>query len=465
MLDLTLPCSDEKALRGARGPVLVLGTARDAAAWDAPEVTRSRPRGQTTVRVGDRELARLVSRDVACSLRLTIAGLDWSLAGDGKPLGSGEAAASGRSDRPVHAARPARATGGAVTVQPVTQDTDPSGRQTLFRILAFLSVAAAMLAVVPWPRTRPKGIRVARPHVAAQDLVVASCLAIYWVLAPLQDDDGWVRARQTNSLVSGGFSSYYQQHGVNLPLITWFGWLQRFAVAHTGSLVVDRLPSIAILAATWILSRACLRSLLGRGPSLGDVAWWSAAAAFALGTAAFGMTLRPEPAIALLGTAVLACCIRYVRAPSLLPVAAALLMSGAALTIHHSGAVAASPLLVCVPRIYGNAKRGIGSSPLALLGVFLTGAAWTAFLEFLDSDIDDRRNSIAEIRLTDTQRHPGPLRRARPVPKTLRSGGHSDPARVRGPLVLVVAVAILGRFWRRTLLEKRSHRSPSASCS
>ena len=55
------------------------------------------------------------------------------------------------------------------------------------------------------------------------------------------------------------------------------------------------------------------------------------------------MTLRPEPTIPVLGTAVLACCIRYVRAPSLLPVAAALLMSGAALTIHHSGAVFPAP--------------------------------------------------------------------------------------------------------------------------
>ena len=160
-----------------------------------------------------------------------------------------------------------------VTEQPVTQDTAPTGRQTLFRILAVLSVAAAVVATVPWPRTRPQGLRIARPHVSAQDLVVASCLAIYWVLAPIQDDDGWVRARQTNSLVSGGFSSYYQQYGVNLPLITWFEWLQRSVVAHTGSLVLDRLPSIAILAATWILGRACLWQpprQVGE-PSRGDV--------------------------------------------------------------------------------------------------------------------------------------------------------------------------------------------------
>ena len=450
-IEAQVPCGRERSLVGARNPVVLLATARDPVAAHALVVTRSER--QTVVRVGESTLARLASRNAGCSLRVHVSGADWSVARGSDALASGTLTRLVGVTGLYTQLELRDGPGLRVAVRPYPQDTHPSGRQTVLRMVSALSIGLAVLSLAPvrFPRRRRPRPRV--PRVALQDLVVGACLALYWVLAPLQDDDGWVRARQTNSLLSGGFSSYYQHLGVNLPLITWFEWLQRFAVANTGSLVLNRLPSIAILAATWLLARACLRRLLRREPSRRDVAWWSAAATFVLGAVAFGITLRPEPAIALLATAVLACCIRYVRVPGPLPLMAAVLMSGAAITIHHSGAVAASALLVCLPRVYADTRKRIGASPLALLGIAVTGLAWTALLAFLDSDFHDRRESIEIIRETDPSSGQGPFRELVRYGRLLDLGGTPIRREFVGLLVLVVVAAILDRFWRRNLLE------------
>ena len=181
--------------------------------------------------------------------------------------------------------------------------------------------------------------------------------AVWWLLAPLQVDDGWVRGRQVNSLVSGGFSNYYDDYGANLPLATWYEWIQHFVITGTDSLGVHRLFSSVFVVATWFGARWCLVELTGRRPSRSDAAWWVAAAVFGIGATAFGMTLRPEPAIALMAVAVLACCIRYLRAAAAGPLVVAMLLVGLALTIHPAGAVALAPLFVCLPRVIGDARR------------------------------------------------------------------------------------------------------------
>ena len=119
--------------------------------------------------------------------------------------------------------------------------------------------------------------------------------AVWWLLAPLQVDDGWVRGRQVNSLVSGGFSNYYDDYGANLPLATWYEWVQHFVMTGTDSLAVHRLFSAVFVVATWFVARWCLVELTGRRPSRSDATWWVAAAVFGIGATAFGMTLRPEP--------------------------------------------------------------------------------------------------------------------------------------------------------------------------
>ena len=56
-------------------------------------------------------------------------------------------------------------------------------------------------------------------------------------------------------------SSYYEHWGTNLPLAAWFEWAQHLVVAHTASLAIDRAPTVVLLAATWVVTRRCLRRL------------------------------------------------------------------------------------------------------------------------------------------------------------------------------------------------------------
>ena len=141
----------------------------------------------------------------------------------------------------------------AVTVRPYAQDTHPSTKQTLLRLLAVALLTAALTVVFqPW-RWRWRRIRRYRgERPSAQDGAVLGVTAAWWLLAPLQVDDGWVRGRQVNSLVSGGFSNYYDDYGANLPLATWYEWIQHFVMTGTDSLGVHRLLSLAFVVATWL---------------------------------------------------------------------------------------------------------------------------------------------------------------------------------------------------------------------
>ena len=130
----------------------------------------------------------------------------------------------------------------AVTVRPYAQDTHPSTRQTLLRALAgALLVAALAVLFQPWHWRRRTTRRYRGTRPSAQDGVVLGVAAVWWLLAPLQVDDGWVQGRQVNSLVSGGFSNYYDDYGANIPLATWYEWVQHFVLTGTASLGVHRL--------------------------------------------------------------------------------------------------------------------------------------------------------------------------------------------------------------------------------
>ena len=449
--DATIPCGAHGTVDEAGDPVLVLSTTRDVLLWNGLAVTRSPVEHVTVVRAGYQELGRIEDAGPQCSFEVRFTGRSWVIDRDGKTV------ASGTIDNPLGVnglltqldlhERP----GLHVSVEPIAQDTSPSASQVVLQIVAALLVVTGILVTL-----EPRGRRRERrqlPRPAAQDAFVAVVLVAYWVLAPLQDDDGWVRARQANSLVSGGFSSYFQHGGVNLPFITWFEWVQHFAVAHSGSILLNRLPTVAILAATWLVCRHCLSQLVGRGPGARDGAWWAAAAVFSLGAAAFGITLRPEPPIALLAAAVLACCLRYIAAPSLPPLLGAVLLSGSAIAIHPSGVIALAPLLGTVPRIVATLRQRL--LPAAgVLGVVLVGLGWMLLLLFLDSDLAHRQDSITTIQEGDASESQGPWRELDRYRRVLQLGSTPLRREFVAILLLTVAVALLGRLWRRSLAEK-----------
>jgi hypothetical protein len=458
--DATLPCGGPLAtLPGTGRRVVLLATARDPGTNHALGVTRSRASGPTSVRIGRTVIAEVpAGAGESCRLRVHLDGTTWSVQLPDATSRRGELGSPPQIFGLVTEVDLSSEPALAVTVRPYAQDTHPSTRQTFLRVLAGALLIAALAVVFrPW-RWRWGHIRrcgAARP--TAQDGVVVGVTAGWWLLAPLQVDDGWVRGRQLNSLVSGGFSNYYDDYGANLPLATWYEWIQHFVMTGTDSLAVHRLFPLACVVATWFVARWCLVELSGRRPSRTDMTWWVAAAVFAIGATAFGMTLRGEPTIALLVVAVLACCIRYLQTAGTAPLMVAVLLSGTALTIHPSGAVALSPLFVCLPRVVGDARRRSGITVVELAAVASVGMAWATLLAVVDFDLSAREDSIA---LIQDAGHSSGIVQENERYEALWQWGASPPRReLVALLVLSAAIAFVAWRRKRDLLE----RLPSAS--
>ena len=121
----------------------------------------------------------------------------------------------------------------------------------------------------------------------------------------------WVLARQSGFRYSRGFSNYYDALGTNLPNGYWLEWLQHWIVQSSSVLLVLRVPALLCLFMIWVLCRWTLHRTLRAIEADGRGAVWATATAFLAGALAWGMTLRPEPIIALLVTGVLACVVAF----------------------------------------------------------------------------------------------------------------------------------------------------------
>jgi hypothetical protein len=450
-IDARVPCGGLSTVPGTGRSVILLATARDAVEWGGLEVVQSRPDHEVVVRVGRTRLARFSPRtgDPACTFHIEFDGSSWAITGAGGRTVDGSLASPPNvyglmTQLDLRRRQPLR-----VTIDPIPQDTRASGRQTVLRILAVvLLVAAVALAVTPSLRRRRFHPR--RASFAAQDLAVSLVLAAWWLLAPLQDDDGWVRARQTNYLASGGFSNYFKDWGANLPMAAWIEWLQHFLVANTTGLAVARLPALATLVVMWFVCRWCVARLTGTRPTRDSLVWWSTALAFLVGATAFGMTLRAEPLIALLTVGVLACCLAYTRRPSIDVLMLGVLLAAIASTTYPSGVISVAPLVLCIPRAVRDAHARVGVSPLELASLLPTGAAAVLLLEFVDSDVEDFRQRLDLFRLSGS--HAKGISQEFDRYLHLSDAGASPLRRLFVALLFVSIMALLARVPRRPRL-------------
>ena len=231
----------------------------------------------------------------------------------------------------------------------------------------------------------------ARIHLA--DGVVAIVLVVWWVLAPVVWDDGFVLARERTFSASGGFSTYYSTFGVNLPLDYWVEWLHHLLAERTNVVLTLRLHALLALAVTWILCRWAFGRVTTTPPGRWDAALWGLASAFLVGALAWDMTIRPEPVTALLATGVAACAVRFVERETVAPLAIAALLVPLALTAHHTGVVSLAPVLAVSPRLVGWARSRLTT----FAGLVIAAVAWGVVLAFLGSDVGQR---LADARTT-----------------------------------------------------------------
>jgi hypothetical protein len=291
---------------------------------------------------------------------------------------------------------------GAPTIELVS--TIHATRTTTLQAVAWLGAAiAALLSLLlvtrsarggrPWPALI-RSLGDAATHARPIDAVVAVLLLAWWVLSPVFYDDGWVLVRQRNFADSGGFSAYYSSFGVNLPLDYWLEWVEHWLFQSTSSVLVLRLPALGALAATWVICRWILRRALASSGGHDRYALLALGAAFAVGAMAWGMTLRPEPVLALLVAGVLACTVRFAERETTGPPALAAVLVVLALAAHPAGIAALAPLAVAGPRLVRWARPRLA----IVATIVLASLSLLATLAVVGSDAEQRRADTQSLR-------------------------------------------------------------------
>jgi hypothetical protein len=221
----------------------------------------------------------------------------------------------------------------------------------------------------------------------AADMVVALSLLVWLFLAPAFYDDGWVQARESMFRTAGNFSIYYTTLASPLPLGYWVEWLHHWIAAATPNLLGLRIPAFVCALTVWVLCRwMASRS----GPGLGHVkpaSVWILCCAFLLGALAWGMTLRPEPVVAVLTTSVAALVLHFLQKESLASLALAAALVALALTAHTTGILVLAPLLAAAPQLFVWARAHLAETAI----FFAASASLAIVLMFVDSDMAQRR--------------------------------------------------------------------------
>jgi hypothetical protein len=287
----------------------------------------------------------------------------------------------------------------AMDVTTAVHDTRATVRQTVAWIVAVVALLAALVLVAGplrphrvWASTR-RGFEGAAWHADLADAVVVTVLVGWWILAPVVWDDGWVVARERTFSASGGFSTYYDALGVNLPLDYWVEWLHHWVAERTSSVPLLRLHALAVLGAMWVLCRWVHSRVVAGAQRRWDPALWALASAFLVVVLAWDMAIRPEPVTALLATGVAACAVRFVERESIVPLAVAALLLPLALTAHHTGVVALAPVLAISPLLVRWARHQL----VAAATVAVAAVSWAVVLAFVGSDLGHR---LADARTT-----------------------------------------------------------------
>jgi Mycobacterial cell wall arabinan synthesis protein len=378
-LTIRVSCSLPPALPRAARPLVVLATARDPVATGGLLITRDGT--ALRVAVGSATVERIplrASGTTGCHRRI---GFD----ADGRTMPVVDGLFSGLDLR--------RGAAPSVELTTTALSSRTTAVQTVVRVLGVLSVIAALLLV---SGVRKPGRRARRRPLVAwsavlADVTVVALLLVWWVFGPAFFDDGWIIASQRNFGASGAFSTYYDSFGISSSLQYWLSWLLHPLFDASSSLLVLRIPALICLVVTWFLCR-WLFSALVPARTAGSV--WALACAFLVGGFAWGMTVRPEPVVALLVAGVLVCTVRFVERGTTAPLAVAAVLIVLAVSAHPAGLVAIAPLIVFAPRLFAWARSRVATAAtLVLSAVALLGV-----LAVLGSDLRHLHANAASLR-------------------------------------------------------------------
>ncbi len=248
-------------------------------------------------------------------------------------------------------------------------DDESSSSPSPLKLALTVALAAALLATavllaladrgVPragrGPRARP------RPGpTALVDGAVVATLAVWTLVAPATDDDGYFATQARNAALSGGVGDYYSFRNRSFAPFTWpyealAAWQQLVGTAP----VLQRLPAALCGLLTWLVVRRLVAPDLdaATGAAGGRVRAVVARATVAVAVLAwwlpYGMGVRPEAVVALCGVAAAAGLLAAGRRRRLAVAWLALALAGAGAAAHPAGAVAVAAVVAGLPVLAG----------------------------------------------------------------------------------------------------------------
>lgn len=277
-------------------------------------------------------------------------------------------------------------------------DARYQSRPTLVKTALIIAhaLALSLLLILAWRWWRGDGPGLVRPRVSWADAVVAAVSLAWVLLGPVNIDDSWYLLMSRNAMQSGYIgNAIYQFNVTENPFSTSQYVMQAWGgLGGNWSLGWMRLVPLGYGLATYGLLRVLVATMLGRA-ARSRVVPWAVAAAHLLWWLPYGMTLRPEPLIALgsAATFVLAELARRRRSVGVFAVAVA--CAAGTVTASPTGVVAAAPLLLGLPWLWRWWRAAGGLHRVA--AVLLAGAAASIVVPvgFADATLGDVLESVA----------------------------------------------------------------------
>ncbi|MGH3834863.1 MAG: arabinosyltransferase domain-containing protein [Pseudonocardiaceae bacterium] len=263
-------------------------------------------------------------------------------------------------------------------------------------LLVAHGLALTVLLVLAWRWWRGDGPGLVRPRPSWADAVVFGASLIWVVLGPVNIDDSWYLLMARNAMDSGYIGNViYQFNVTENPFSTSQYVMQAWGTAGDNwSLGWMRLLPLGYGLVSYALLRVLVATVLGRAAQRPLVPW-AVAAAHLLWWLAYGITLRPEPLIAMGAAAVLVLAELARRRRSVGVLAAATAVAALTVTVSPTGLVASAPLVLCLPWLWQWWRACDLAGRVA--AVLLAGAAASIVVPvgFADATLGDVLESIA----------------------------------------------------------------------
>ncbi|MDT5092684.1 MAG: hypothetical protein QOH60_2047, partial [Mycobacterium sp.] len=213
----------------------------------------------------------------------------------------------------------------------------------------------------------------ARRGGAVVDIGVVGVLAAWAVIGPLAVDDGWATTIARTYASSGNPGNYYRWWNASeTPFALWEQMIAPLVTVSVAPMWL-RIFSTVLAVATWfVVSRGVLGAAL---PTVSSTTRMRAVAAvfFLAAWMPFNLGVRPEGAVALGATAVLAL---LWRAQRLGAIAAAVLVAAVTFAVSPTAVIVVAPFVVFAPRIARMLRDGCSRpGDLVVRGLLLAAVA------------------------------------------------------------------------------------------